>query len=147
MRAKIAQRAKGHVFEDRFMKLNSLQLMVAYRQAIKEEKEEVERLGEIYQAGFKRLEENFKELRIYTNPKLWMDLENEKKLQVMRDDVNVDNFDETWNEMMEFIPKTVTVEENVPSLENSKLPKLDKKTQELITGFLPKRKVKPKEGG
>lgn len=147
MRAKVASRAKGHVFEDRFMKLSGLKLIIAYRQALKEENKEFETLGEILKTGFNRLEENFKTLNMFTNPDLFVRVKQEAELKTMREEIDENNFDDIWAETMSFAPKTVTVQENVPDINNSTLPKLDKKTQDLITGFLPKRKITPKEGG
>lgn len=147
MRAKIAQRAKGHVFEDRFVKLNGLQLILAYRQAIKEETAEFEMWGEILKTGFERLEDNFKTLQIFTNPQLWAEIKKQEDLKVMQEEISTDNFDAIWADTMTFAPEVVTVEANIPDINNSSLPKLDKKTQDIITGFLPKKTHKPKEGG
>lgn len=147
MRAKVAQRAKGHVFEERFMNLSGLQLIIAYRQAVKEEQKEFETLGETLQATFKRFDRYFEDLNIYTNPKLWMEMQKEQELKVMRDEVNENNFDEEWAKVMSFAPATVMAVEEKPDIKNSSLPKLDPKAQEILTGFLPKTKRQPKEGG
>ena len=42
MRAKIAKAAGGHVFEERFLRLDGIQLAIAYKQAVKEESEQFE---------------------------------------------------------------------------------------------------------
>lgn len=145
MRAKVASRAKGHVFEDRFMNLKGLQLMIAYRQALKEETKEKEETGEILKVAIERIEDNFKTLNIFANPKLWLKFEKEKELKEMREEINPDNFNEEWEKWMNILPQQVTVEEDVPDTPN--LPKLDPKIQEIFTGFLPKKKITPKEGG
>lgn len=146
MRAKVASKAHGHVFEERFMKLSGLQLAIAYRQAIKEEKEHYDFLGELFQAGFKRLEENFKTLRMFTNPDLWVSIKQQEELKSMQEEVKAEEFGNIWDKMMQSIPSIVTVEDDRTNV-GSSMPKLDKKTQEIITGFLPKKRFKPREGG
>lgn len=146
MRAKVASRAKGHVFEERFKKLSGLQLIIAYRQATKDEQKEFSDLGDILQAAFKRFDNYFEELNIYTNPKLWMEFKKEKELNTMRDEVSPDNFNAIWEETMKFAPAVVMAEAPEPTLSKS-LPKLDPKTQEILTGFLPKKRRTLKEGG
>lgn len=147
MRAKVASRAKGHVFEERFMKLSGLKLIIAYRQAVKEEQKDFDTLGEILQIGFQRFDHYFKELNIYTNPDLWMKFKQEEDLTVMRDQVNPDNFESIWEDTMKFAPAMVVAEEAIPDINNSGLPKIDPQLQNVLTGFLPKNKRTPKEGG
>lgn len=138
MRAKIASRAKGHALEERFLDLDLTQITLLYHQAMKEEKEENEEKFEIINAvnkvWFKHLNTLFTNLQIFTNPKLFKALEDEKKLNVYREDLNEDNFMEEWDKLMDVVPEEFIVDDY--KQEKLILPEIDDDVEELIAGWV-----------
>jgi hypothetical protein len=140
MRAKIASRAGGHVFEERFLKLDGLQLAIAYRQALKEEKEEGEGKREtilaIHKNWVERVDNLFKALYMFTNPQLYKNYEDLKNLDALREEIKPEEFPDMWEEILNIIPNEVVVED--PEVDTSKtLPMIDPELEEILTGFVP----------
>lgn len=143
MRAKVASRAKGHVFEERFLKLNGIPLVVAYRQALREEEKDHTLIRVLNDAWTKRFEHFFKVLYMFTDMDRWVAIEQMKELEGLRGEINAEEFPDIWEEIMSVIPSTVIIEEPKADPFMS-IPKLDPTLEEILTGFVP-YKI-PKEG-
>ena len=137
MRAKVAQRAGGHAFEERFLKLNGLQLAIAYKQAIKEENEKFEFIKAMNSNWSKKFDNLFKILFMYTNPKMYASVEEMKELNALREEVKAEEFPEIWDEIMQVIPEQIIVEDVVP--ESNTIPSIDPETEQMLAGFVPYR--------
>lgn len=136
MRAKVANRAKGHVFEDRFLKLDGLQLAIAYRQALKDEEAEHKLIRSIHENWVERFNSTFKALFLFTNPQMYGTWEQMKELDILRDEVKVEEFPELWDELMQFIPQEVIVDDSDDD-PYAHIPKADPELEQMLTGFVP----------
>lgn len=135
MRAKIAQRAKGHVFEERFLKLRGLKLVLAYRQAIQEEKEEFDLIKTLNDSWSKRFGNLFKALFMYTNPEMYARFQEMKELDGLRAEVKPEDFPDVWDEIMQVIPNEITVEEpNFNPIDA--IPAASQEMEEILAGFV-----------
>lgn len=137
MRAKVAKKANGHVFEERFMKLSGLKLALAYRQAIRDETEDLE----IQKVWVKKIDTLFERLYMFTNPQMFKNVEDLKELQGLREEVKPEDFAETWEEILKVIPNEIIVEEPQNDLFGN-VPEVDPETEEMLTGFVPYKKRK-----
>lgn len=117
MRSKVASRSNGHAFEKRFLDLSLLQLVILYKQAIKEENEELKNKFEVInvvnKVWFDRTDVLFKNLQMFINPKLYKAFEDHKELDQHRKEINADNFMETWDELMSIVPEEYIIDESV----------------------------------
>lgn len=136
MRAKVAQRAKGHAYEDRFMNLSGLKLVVAYRQAMKEEKDDFDLIKTLNDSWSKRFHNLFKALFMYTNPKMYAAFEDEKELESLRAEVKPEEFPDLWEEITKVIPDQIMVEDP-QSDPLGAIPTLNQEMEEIIAGFVP----------
>lgn len=141
MRAKIASRAKGHALEDRFLRLNPIQLRLLYRQAIEEEeeekKEQVELIKTINDIWLHNLSAMFKELQLFTNPKMYQAMLEVKELEQYREEVKAEDFPKMWEEMMKVVPKTFIVEDVVSEYKG--LPDISPEEEALFAGWVPSK--------
>lgn len=144
MRAKVAEKAHGHVFEDRFLKLRGIQLVLAYRQAVKDEDADFEVVKALNESWKKRFETYFKALFMYTNPKMYAEFLETKDLEMHRDEVKPEEFPELWEEILESIPNEMTVEEEGIDPMGG-LPTVDPHTEEILAGFVPYKQRKDGE--
>jgi hypothetical protein len=136
MRAKIASRASGHVFEDRFLKLEGIQLFVAYRQALKEEEEEFGLVKTLNDVWTKKLDNFFKVLYMMVDGDKWALIEEMKELGKLREEVKPEEFPTLWSEFEQWLPSEIVVEE--PEQDPlSHIPTIDPELDEMITGFVP----------
>lgn len=124
------------MFEDRFMKLDGLQLAVAYRQAIKDQNDEFELIKTLNDAWTKRFENLFKVLYLYTNPELYSAYEQTKELEELRDELKPETFPQVWEEIMQQLPDQIIVEEDIPDPVDS-IPTIDPETAHFLAGFVP----------
>ena len=137
MRAKVAQKAGGHVFEERFLKLDGIQLAIAYRQAIKEDNERFELIKSLNSNWSKKFDNLFKALFMFTNPKMYASVEEMKELNAVREEVKVDESPEMWEEIMQVIPSEIIVEDIAE--ETNVIPSVDPETEQFLAGFEPYR--------
>jgi hypothetical protein len=144
MRAKVASRAGGHAFEERFLNLEGLQLNVAYRQAIRDEKEQADLIGAIHKNWATRFDDSMKALMIFTNPALYKSWEDIKELDKYQAELKPEEFSNVWDELMQFIPQEVHVEDT-KSNPLANVPILNSEVNEFLTGFVPYHK-RMKEG-
>lgn len=136
MRAKVAKKAKGHVFEERFLSLEGIQLAIAYRQAVKEEESEYELIKTLNEKWSTKFDNLFKALFMFTNPKLYAAYEENKEMQKLREEVKEEDFPELWEELMKSLPEQIIVED--PEADTSNLfPSVDPETEEVLAGFVP----------
>lgn len=136
MRAKVASRARGHVFEKKFMDLEGIQLSLAYRQAIKDEKEQMDIVTALHKNWVTRIEDSVKALMLFTNPSLYKSWEDLKDISKHQDELKVEEFPEVWEELMKIIPQEVYVEDVKPDpLVN--VPTVNPEISEFFTGFVP----------
>lgn len=136
MRAKVAEKARGHVFEDRFLKLRGIQLVIAYRQAVKDENDDFEVVKALNESWKKRFETYFKALFMYTNPKMYAEFLETKDLELHREEVKPEEFPEIWEDILKSIPNEMTVEEEGIDPAGG-LPTVDRQTEEILAGFVP----------
>lgn len=140
----MANRSGGHVFEERFLNLEGLQLSIAYRQALRDEREQAELIGAIHKNWVTRFDDSVKALMIFTNPSLYKSWEEMKELNKYQQEVKPEEFPQLWDELMQFLPQEVHIEENV-SNPLANVPALDPDINEFLTGFVPYKK-RTKEG-
>jgi hypothetical protein len=136
MRAKVASRAKGHVFEERFLKLEGIQLFLAYRQALKEEEAEFSLVKTLNDAWTKKFDNFFKVLYMMVDGEKWAMVEEMKELHKLREDIKVEEFPDMWAEFETWLPSEIVVEE--PEADPlAHVPTIDSELDEIITGFVP----------
>jgi hypothetical protein len=136
MRAKVASKASGHVFEERFMKLEGIQLFLAYRQAIKEEESQDNLIKVLNDSWAKRFDNFFKVLYMMVDGEKWAAVEEMKKIASLREEVKPEEFLDLWAEIEQLIPSEIiaTAVEGDPL---GGLPSIDPEMEEFITGFKP----------
>jgi hypothetical protein len=136
MRAKVASRAGGHVFEERFMKLEGVQLFLAYRQAIKEEEAQDNLIKVLNETWTTRFNNFFKVLYMMVDGEKWAAVEEMKKIAELREEIKPEEFPDLWAEIEQIIPSGIIVEEpEEDPLGN--LPAIDPEIDEFLTGFRP----------
>ena len=141
MRAKVASRSGGHVFEKRFVEMSQLQLIIAYRQIVREEEQErkkeggqleiVKTLHEIWMKRIGRLEDN---LSFFNDRELYSHVQEMKEIAKHREEVKPEDFPEIWDEMMEHLPQQIFVEDETPDPGDS-YESVNAEMDELITGW------------
>lgn len=135
MRAKVASNAGGHVFEERFMRLDGLQLAIAYRQAVKEDNEEKNTIKIIHENWAQRIEKLFETSFMFTNPKLYSAYQEAKEMEGLRAEIKEEEFPQIWEEMLKVLPEEITIVEPEPD-PFAKIPALDPELDSVITGFV-----------
>jgi hypothetical protein len=140
MRSKVASHYGGHAFEKRYLDLDPIRLSILYKQAKVEENEKkdwtlelVKTLNEAWTNKFKNW---FELLQVYTNPKLFVAMEDEKEMQQYRDEISEDNFMDEWEKMMQIIPEEMIVDESDAPGKELQVPKIDEETEKLIIGWV-----------
>lgn len=130
----MAKSANGHVFEDRFLQLNGIQLVIAYKQVMKEEEEQFKLIKSINQNWSKKFDNLFKVLFMFTNPKLYGAYEEMKELEDLKAEIKVEEFPEIWSELEQIIPDEVIVEDIQAN--GSFIPEAAPEIEEYLTGFV-----------
>lgn len=141
MRARIAAKSGGHAFEERFLKLDPAQLYVLFLQTLEEEK--TERTGQIAlikkvnEVWFKKLDNISEGLQFFSNPKMYKAKLDLDKLGEHREEINEDNFLETWDQLMQEIPDTYVVDEPTASVEDHLMPdENDEAWEQMTAGWI-----------
>lgn len=136
MRAKVASRAGGHVFEERFMKLEGIQLFLAYRQAMKEEESQDSLIKVLNDTWAKRFDNFFKVLYMMVDGEKWAAVEELKKISELREEIKPEEFPDLWAEIEQMIPSEIFAVE-IEGDPLGGLPSIDPEMEEFITGFKP----------
>jgi hypothetical protein len=139
----VASRAGGHVFEEKFLRLEGLQLNIAYRQALKEEKEQADLIGAIHKNWADRIDDSVRVLMMFSNPTLYKAWEDMKELDKHEAELKPEEFPEVWEELMQFIPQEVVIED-IKEDPLAHLP-VNAALEDFLTGFVPYKK-QVKEG-
>lgn len=143
MRAKVASRSKGHVFEKRFMDLKGFKLAIAYKQAVREEELEMKDTLALNEAWSKKIDNLFESLFMFVNPKVYQGVQEARELKTLEKEITVEEFPVMWDELMQVIPDEIIVDDIVAD-PLSMIPKADPEIEEYITGFAP---YKPRKEG
>lgn len=134
MRAKVASRANGHVFEERFTQLTDIQLMIAYRQALKEEEQEWDDKNTLNKHWAEKLDDLFEVLYIFVDAKRYNLVQQMKELEDHRAEVTPEEFPEVWDQLMQSLPEEIIVDEpDVDPLAG--LPRISKEDEEFLVGI------------
>ena len=144
MRAMIAKRAHGHPFEERFTKLNPIQLIVAYRQAVKDEQREVEDKVDLFVKLITFLKGQFELNNMFTNDKMFSLMKEFEQIKEHRDDINEDNFSEVWAEAMEMFPSEFEVSD-IEADVSQFIPEFTPEMEQHIAGIVPRSSIKESE--
>lgn len=143
MRAKVAERAGGHAFEERFMKLDPLQLAILHRHAIEsenqEKQEKVDIFKEMTKVWFQKFDNLFETLQLFTNTELYRKKIELQKVEGLREELSEENFEEVWDELMNVIPEEYAVEEPKIEDELEDMP-LDPELEEKMVGWIQNRR-------
>lgn len=132
MRAKVASRANGHVFEDRFQKLEGKHLIIAYKQAVKEDKQRYEEIKILE----KVLDRKFENLYMFADKDLYQQVQQYKEMGQHREEIPEEEFPELWEEILTQIPEAIVAEE--PEQDPyANLLKADQETEDYLAGFTP----------
>jgi hypothetical protein len=114
MRAKIASFCHAHPFEERFMNLDDTQLTVLYGYVLEEEKNKQKDLFDIIQAVNNAWVKNFKQLfddlNFFVNPEIYQEISKIKETAELRAVINEENFEEEWEQMLNFLPSELKVQ-------------------------------------
>lgn len=129
------------MFEKRFLDLEGFQLSLAYRQAIKDEKEHTDLLSSIHKNWVTRIEDSVKALLLFTNPSLYKAWEDLKDITKHQDELKVEEFPDVWNDLMQFVPQEVFVED-IKGDPLADLPLVNPEISEFLTGFVPYKQRK-----
>lgn len=147
MRSKVARSSGGHAFEDRFLNLSELQLVILYNDISREEEKEktekmelVKMMNELWSNKFNGL---FEVLRFFVNPQMYKAVKEMEEIKHLEKEVSVENFSEEWEKMMEMIPTEYIVDDRPVDLES--VSEHDPEFEELLTGWLEVSKKYNKE--
>ena len=91
---------------------------------------------EALKAMLKRIEQLFEISNIFTNPKAFQYIQEQKALEKVREELPPEEFDNIWKDLMESGVPEVMVMEEVTS-EGNQLPHFNKDLQDLVAGFIP----------
>lgn len=130
--------------------MDTFQLMLLYRQVLKEEtaerKEKFDTINQLNKIWVKNFSELLKGIQIFTNPEMYSELQKLEKLEVLKTDVSEKTFPDLWKEMMKVIPQEYIVEDEKPDI-STILPEPDDKISELITGWVSQSQSRKREEG
>ena len=145
MRARVAKSCNTHALDPTITSLSLSQLSLLYKQTMQEEKEEseekyslIKELNNFWAKNFGTLFEN---LEFFVNPKMYQRLEELKELEVYREEVKPEDFEEEWDKMMEILPDAYEVQDVESRNPLDDLPEMDLE-EDILAGWVSKE-----EGG
>lgn len=115
IRAKLAKRMNTHPFDPRIMELDDAQLGVVFYQIREDERFEQKKITEMIKVVNEAWVNNFKnlfdELKLYVNPTMFQKIMEMQKLDLDKQEINEENFEEKWSEIKAMIPETFVADQ------------------------------------
>ena len=117
--------------------MNDIQLMIAFKQAHIDETQELEEKADFIIRFMEFLKNRFDNLNMFTNPEMYQRWIEMKDIMKHREDINEENFQEVWDEVMEEFPAAFVVEEPEPD-DSQAFPSFTPDIEQHIAGIMMK---------